>query len=30
MELDMDGDGRIPLNHFYRQQDNTKYQILLS
>ncbi|CAE7400644.1 tmem145, partial [Symbiodinium pilosum] len=26
IELDTNGDGRIPLNYFYGQQDNTKYQ----
>ena len=26
MELDVDGDGRIPLKVFYGQQDNAKYQ----
>ena len=26
MELDADGDGRIPVGRFYAKQDNTKYQ----
>ena len=26
MDLDADGDGRIPLGKFYGRVDNTKYQ----